>query len=441
MATKTIKKTETVIWLPPRSVGERAFASETSLVALIHDAEGQRYTRLSIDALPAVKQATLIFDARDVTLIQIKLPPLAGAKLRQALPNAIEDRLLQDPQSCLIALGPVINDEGARLVGVIDRAWLDFVVGAFERRGIRVLRATPGQLTSTFEPETASIICVHDGLAIRTAQDDGLGWSAGSEAEHRIDTLNSALATVLVPPMEIDPAAAAQIVDDEVGLLELLKPKGLAATKIVAMIEDDSWLEVVTEVARRLNLPVQMASLPLPEKSSLNLLDGRAGSDVGRRFADINWRALRVPAALVGASLAVFLLGLNLHWGKLATEKSELRADMVNTFRETFPNARVVVDPLLQMEREVARMRASAGQTGSEDFMPLMVRFSQALGPQANDALTSLEYRDGRLLVSFQPSLVGARSVREKLQQACKQLGLDLKFEAGRSAVAYVGLL
>ncbi len=404
-------------------------------MALVHDAEGQRYTRLSLDALPSVRQATLIFDARDVTLIHIKLPPLSGVKLRQALPNAVEDRLLQDPQSCLFAMGPAVASGEARLVAVTDKSWLDFVVGAFERRGIHITRAIPAQLAAPFDADTASVICAQDGLALRTALHDGLGWTAGEDKNNRIDALGSALATVLIPPGE---TADLNEVADAAGEA---RPAGLPAHKIVALVEDDSWLYPVTTVAKRLNLPVEFEPLPIPEPSVVDLLDGRGGSSVGRKIADIDWRAWRLPAGLAAACLAVFLLGINLHWGKLASEKAELRAEMERRFRETFPKSTTVVDPLLQMEREVARMRAGAGQTGPEDFLPLMTRFSQALGGQADDALTSLEYRDGRLLVSFQPSLVAARSVREKLQQSCKQVGLNLRFEPGKDALATVEVL
>ncbi|MFK7962626.1 MAG: type II secretion system protein GspL [Burkholderiaceae bacterium] len=411
-------------------------------MALVHTAEGPRYSRLSLDALPSARQATLIFDARDVTLIHIKLPPLSAAKLRQALPNAIEDRLLQDPQTCLFALGPTVREDGARLVAVIDRSWLDFVVGAFERRGTRVVRAIPAQLATEFDADTASVVCVQNGLALRTAQNDGLGWAAGEGSADRAESLNSALATVLVPPGQAaEESAEAGQGADIAAELGQARPVGLPAKQLLVHVEDDSWHVAVTDVAERLNLPLEIAPLPLPETSPIDLLAGRQGSSVGRKLADIDWRAWRFPAWLAMGCLAVFLIGLNLHWGKLSAERTELRADMEKRFRETFPQTTAVVDPVLQMEREVARMRAGAGQTGPSDFLPLMTRFAQALGPKATDSLESLEYRDGRLVVNFQPSLVAARSVREDLQEASKRLGLNLKFEPGRNSLAFVSLL
>src|SRR5690606_7641615 len=110
-------------------------------VTVFGSASTARYVRVSLDALPVLKSATLIFDARDVNLLHVVVPPLSGARLQQALPNVVEDLLLQDPQTCAFALGPRLGDEGLRLVAAVDRAWLEFVIGAFERRGIVVQAA------------------------------------------------------------------------------------------------------------------------------------------------------------------------------------------------------------------------------------------------------------------------------------------------------------
>ncbi|MEZ5659291.1 MAG: hypothetical protein R3E83_12430 [Burkholderiaceae bacterium] len=101
----------------------------------------------------------------------------------------------------------------------------------------------------------------------------------------------------------------------------------------------------------------------------------------------------------------------------------------------------MVVDPVLQMERNVAKLRAGAGQSGPDDFLPLLTRFAKALGPQGTGALTGVEYRDGRLKVTFEPDRVAARSVREQMTAACQRMGLALRFEQGKAQSAVVALL
>ena len=437
MAAKTVKRNESVIWLPPRAVGERAFATEQRLVALVSAPDGQRYARLSLESLPRLRAVTLVVDARDVTLIPAALPPLSGAKLRQAVPNAVEDSLLQDPSTCLFAIARTPLADGRRLVAVIDRSWMEFVVGAFERRGVRVTSVLPAQLALPLEEDAVSVACIGDGLALRTEVAQGLGWSAASEPAERVQALTTALATMLAPPSSRPDLRGATRAGAKTPEATVAKPK----SRLIAFNEDDSWSEPVRTVAGRLRLGAELRALPVPQDSPIDLLDGREGSGLQRRLADIDWRQWRLPFALAAACVVAFLGGLNLHWGKLAGERADLRATLEQRFRQVFPANSAMVDPVLQMEQRVAVLRAAAGQTGPDDFVPLVARFTQALGPQATSAVVSLEFRDGRLRVSFVPALVGTRAVRDSMQQSARRLGLDLRFEAGRETAATVGLL
>jgi hypothetical protein len=96
----------------------------------------------------------------------------------------------------------------------------------------------------------------------------------------------------------------------------------------------------------------------------------------------------------------------------------------------------VVVDPLLQMNRQVASLRARSGQAGPDDVVPLLARLSQALGGIGPDALASVEFRDGKLKVRFQPQRADGRAAREQLREACARAGLKLQFDNDREPVA-----
>ena len=146
MAVPVLKRAQGIVWLPPRSTGERALVNEAVLL-VTHGGDSQRgrYLRCSLEALPELKSVTLVFDARDVALLTPAVPALPPGKLLRAMPNIVEDLLLQDAAGCAFALGPAL-DEGRRLVAVIDRAWLEAAVGAFERRGMAVTAAWPAQL-------------------------------------------------------------------------------------------------------------------------------------------------------------------------------------------------------------------------------------------------------------------------------------------------------
>lgn len=411
----TILKRSAVIWVPPRSVGERALASEASLLVSLPGNEGEapRSARTSLDALE-LRAAVLLFDARDVALLPVELPPLSGARLARALPNLVEDSLLQDAQSCAFALGPRLAD-GRRLLAVIDRGWFEFVVGAFERRGVRVTAAWPAQLALPLPTDGWSMACVHGGLAVRTGETEGLGWTAAGEAQVRAEAMAAAL----------DVAAHA----------------GGRAEGVEVFAEDSAWAEAIDLAARRTGLALRMQPLPAPRQSPVDLLSARQGSAGGRWLAGIDWRAWRLPGAIAAACVLAFLAGLNLHWAQLAGERAELRAQMERVFREAFPSAQVVVDPLLQMQRQVAELRLATGQSGPDDFLPMLARFSEALGPRAVDGVASLEYREGRLKVRLREGLLDGPSAVDGLRAACRQRGLKLEPDPQQASTVLVGPL
>lgn len=413
MAATFLKRSHAIVWLPPRSVGERAFATEARLLVIrTSGAAGDaRYERCSLDALPKVKSVSLVFDARDVTVLAPTVPALSAAKLARALPNIVEDSLLQDVGACAFAAGPTRPD-GTRLVAVVDRGWLEFTVGAFERRGMWVTGAWPAQLVLPIAPAGWSIGCLQHGLAVRTGPCDGFGWAASDDADFRTEALAAAM------------QAARQI--------------GSSGQEVQAYVEDASWKPSLERACQRESVSLRIAGLPVPTSAPVDLLDGRAGNAGQRWLANVDWRAWRVPAALAAACVVAALAGLNVHWMQLAQQRSQLKASMDRQFRQTFPNAQVVVDPLLQMQRQVSTLRARAGQSGPDDFLPLLARFAQALGPRGVDALAGVEYREGQIRVRFQPSFVESSAAREGIREACQRQGLMLSFDKDTPALASV---
>jgi len=211
--------------------------------------------------------------------------------------------------------------------------------------------------------------------------------------------------------------------------------------RLAVFVEDASWQTPVLKAASRAGFDADIRALPFPLPAPVDLLAARRGSAAGRWFADVDWRAWRAAAIFGGASVATALLGLNLHWGALAQERAALKAQTERTFRQAFPNTPVVIEPLMQMQREVAGLRTRAGQAGPDDFLPLLTRFSLALGAQGADSTASVEYREARLRVRFQPGFFEARSVREILVRDCQRQGLSVKFDGEREPTATVALL
>jgi general secretion pathway protein L len=83
-------------------------------------------------------------------------------KLRLALPNLVEDRLVQDAQQCHIALGPRLSaapvrgwraprEPQSRTLMIADRAWVRFILDNFGAHKHRTCHLLPAQLCLPFE--------------------------------------------------------------------------------------------------------------------------------------------------------------------------------------------------------------------------------------------------------------------------------------------------
>ncbi len=470
MAAQVLRKGQAIVWLPPRSIGERAFATEPVLLAMLPvavsdqvggganpggvpvtvfgSASTARYVRVGLEALPQLKAVTLIFDARDVNLLRVAVPALSGARLQQALPNVVEELLLQDAQACAFALGPRADGDGRRLVAAIDRSWLEFVLGAFERRGIEIQAAWPAQLALPAGADGSALACLNDGLALRTGAHDGVGWWASADPQARVDAIVTLMSSAgaLAAPVQApatqetqpDQGAGDAVVGMAARALPAEPPR--VRRRLAVFIEDASWQTPVLKAAARAGFEPDIRALPFPQPATLDMLPARRGSATGRRLADIDWTPLRTPTAVLGATVAAGILAMNLHWGMLAQERAGLKTQLDGVFREAFPATQVIVDPVLQMRREVAALRLRAGQAAAEDFAPLLARFAQALGGQATDSMGGVEYREGRLRVRFQPGFYDSRSARDVLVRDSQRLGLALKFDGEREPTATVAL-
>ena len=70
---------------------------------------------------------------------------------------------------------------------------------------------------------------------------------------------------------------------------------------------------------------------------------------------------------------------------------------MEERFREAFPDARAIVDAPLQMQRNLAELRGTAGQMSPSDFMPLLSRVAPALDADSRGNLRAIRYEASQL--------------------------------------------
>jgi general secretion pathway protein L len=147
--------------------------------------------------------------------------------------------------------------------------------------------------------------------------------------------------------------------------------------------------------------------------------------DLAPRIVD--WRAWRLPAALAVALALAWIAGLNIDAWLKQREARQLRGQMDAVFRETFPRVPVVLDPLEQMRRGLAGMRAGAGTGDTGDFLLLAAGFAQA-AQLDSESVQLMEYRDRALQVRFEPRAVDSAAKRDALVTRLTKAGLAARF-------------
>ncbi|MEK8000590.1 type II secretion system protein GspL, partial [Burkholderia contaminans] len=123
------------------------------------------------------------------------------------------------------------------------------------------------------------------------------------------------------------------------------------------------------------------------------------------RFDRATVKRLRVPLALVAATLGVAVIGMNLHWWKLSRERDALSAQITETLLSAFPKTTTVLDPPAQMQRQLDQLRLAAGELSPNDFLALASGLSRSMGALPLNGIASLDYHDRRLDVGFKPEV------------------------------------
>jgi general secretion pathway protein L len=407
--------------------------------------------------LPAAERLVLILAASDVLLTTAAVPPLPPARLKQALPNLIEDALASDAQPCHIGVGPVLDGSAAirgprrRLLMVADRAWLRAVLDAFAEHRHRRRHVLPAQL------------CVPLAAAGAPITEAPITEAPGAEP-----TLRPTEEAVPDEPATLVVESAASALADGGGLLDsatepaaalasqwqltvrtgahagyglVLGGDALAAWQ--ALAPDGTWYADAAAAAAapipalrgaaRAGWPLWIEGAqaclrePALDLAQFEFAQGRAD-----RW---NLAAWRVPLALLAGIVLVQVLGMNIHWLLLRNEQQRVEAAQQQALRSAFPQTQAILDAPLQMRRQVEQLRIASGRSTPEDFLPLADRFAQAARRLPPDALQALEYRGRMLVVTLKPGTDIAG-----LRNAARQAGLQMEEDkTGGAAGAAAG--
>jgi general secretion pathway protein L len=351
-------------------------------------------------------RVVLLLAASDVTLLRVKVPPMSAARLRAALPNLVEDRLMSDPAENIVVAGETHDD--LRTVAVVHRGWLELLNKTMVALGARSVSALPAQLCLPYQPGTAVAAVAEYGVdvdvAVRLGEQEGLGLPMTADQPELV-------------PVEVIQALSAVVPQ---GPINLHVPQA-------RVVNYQDALRLAPELDDRFNVYPDNWSrwVAGADKTKLNLMVGVGGSDGPK----LNWRPWRWPLALAATVLLINAIGLNIDWLRMKREADAMRAGMTQTYKAAFPKDPVIIDPVAQLRQKIAAAQRESGAIAPDDFIALAAGFNEAWASagQGPKAIAGLEYRDHTLSVKLKPdSGVPMDQLQNQLKTALSARNLSL---------------
>lgn len=328
--------------------------------------------RATLANLPRAEACELVLPAETVLLTRVSLPRGGKQKMRQLLAYAIEDRLVAEPDAVHVATGPTLAD-GQTTLAVVDKAWLARVLARLNKVGLRPRSAWPETLLPMLPANGWVMVWDGRGGFLRSGEHAGMSLDGGSSTQ--------------------PPAALVLSVTEARTTATLPHHLLLRLREATPPPDVEAWSDV-------LGVPVEIGigwtPLQRPDvvRGGIDLLQGTfVPAGVARDW----WPGLRLPLILAGLIALLQIGATTTEWWRLSREKHQLQTAMEQRFRETFPDARVVVDAPLQMQRKLAELRGAAGQMSASDFLPLLSRTAAELDADSRGHLRAIHYEASQL--------------------------------------------
>lgn len=303
----------------------------------------------SADGEPIV----LAVPGENVFLTHASVVARSRQRLLQAVPFALEDRLLDNVSELHFALGEALDDQVPVAVTRQSdaRAW----VTPFQSAGLRLDAVVPDVLLLPWEPGSVTVAQDGDRVLVRTGEHDGFVC----------DVQNLGF---LLERLDVPDGCPVRVWGGET--------EGLPLRFRITREGDETALELIG----------RCESLP-----GVDLLQGdlEAGGVTGSAT-----RVWRMTAAAAGLWLVLSFAYAITDYSMLSSQSDALSRDIESVFRETFPEGQRMVNPRVQMERALASLSGAGSGTG---LMALLEWVTPVVARTPGLVPAALDYRDGQL--------------------------------------------
>lgn len=317
----------------------------------------------------------VFLDPLETAIIRAKLPAMSRKNLARAIPYALEDRLLGDVDEQFFV--PIQSDADGSSVCVIAHERMQAILATLNSANLTPTSLSPVMSAVPLPANSWTLVFNDQSGCIRTGESGGMAVNIESmlppyvlkkSLQHERETGSAPTALLLInAPAELDSKEWSSELQ-----LEVIQP------------EAGFW---------------ENLGNPSP---GFNLLQGPYKPKSTTR-SSLNRLRLAIVLILVLAIGNIASFGID--WFRLYKESRTINSEMMTLFKTSFPDqANAVIDPALQMQRNLDRLRQEKGGASASDFLALLLAVSKSLsGIHAQSSgVNKVRYADKSIVVDVQ---------------------------------------
>lgn len=323
------------------------------------------------------RSVIVLVPAIDTITTSVRIPIRGGARLRAALPFALEESLADDVENLHFASG-TRRDDGQLPVAVVSREKMDGWMADLTAAGIEPDRVVPDNYGLARIPGSLSLLVDRDCIYFN----DGEKIEFAMQGVRPSDTL---VAAGVLGDRNDDDDDATEADGHLVAYCEPADEERLT----------HDWIALRHELhSVDINL---LADGVLPKLAvtvatgiGVNLLQGRYGAKTDYRT---QFRPWRTAAILLLGLMLVGMVGKGVDYYRLAQEEATLQARFTEEYRKLRPgDTREVLDPINAV-RSIKQGLGAA--TGPQVFLPSIRQLSEAMAQNTSARIETISYRAG----------------------------------------------
>lgn len=348
------------------------------------------------------RRVVVLVPAEDVHLCRARVPGQKRQRVLRAIPYALEEHLADDVEALHFAIGPAQADSHFP-VAVVSRARMNGWLEALQDMGLAPDQLVPETLALPAGEADWSLLVDGTRVLVRSGPYSGFAT----------DVDNLASVVDLFAGREQAPSRVRQWGAGGVTLggVELEAAGGDPDEPVLAILAR-GW-------ARSDTIDLQQGAYSRREA-------------LGRML-----RPWRTSAALLLAGLLLAAASGGVNYYRLTQQQAQLTARIEQLYRQTFPDAKRIVNARAQMQQRLEQLERRAGTAGN-DFIGLLGATADVLRRTGGIRISGVSYRDGRLdlelaadnlqvLDQLKQKLAASGRLQAEIQSATTEAGQKVK--------------